>query len=31
MTTTIHEVEKLPNAGARATTLVRMNPKLFFE
>jgi len=25
------KVEKLPNAGARATTLVRMNPKLFFE
>lgn len=25
------KVEKMPNPGARATTLVRMNPKLFFE
>lgn len=27
----VAKVEKLPNKGARATTLVRMNPKLFFE
>lgn len=25
------KVEKVPNPGARATTLVKMNPKLFFE
>ncbi|MBL8373793.1 YfjI family protein [Accumulibacter sp.] len=27
----VAKVEKLPNKGARATTLVRMNPRLFFE
>jgi len=27
----VAKVEKQPNKGARPTTIIRMNPKLFFD